>query len=168
MSDRESIIKEFEKKMWAEFREAHPETVGEKDSHFDLDNFKDWLISKVIAQGEEIERLKPEKGGLRPDEYMHEWMEQDAVGFDLPPEEIIEHLCRDNRLIQEKYDMLKQRIDDAKAMIADELSCDNSRCSRWDDSMMFRCASIDEEYHTRCERKTVRVNLVSESNEHEG
>ena len=57
---------------------------------------------------------------------------------------------------------------DAKAMIADELSCDNSRCSRWDDSMMFRCASIDEEYHTRCERKTVRVNLVSESNEHEG
>ena len=42
------------------------------------------------------------------------WMEQNAVGFDLPPEEIIEHLCRDNRLLQSAYDKLKQRIDDAE------------------------------------------------------
>jgi hypothetical protein len=26
-----------------EFRTAHPETLGETDSDFDLDNYKDWL-----------------------------------------------------------------------------------------------------------------------------
>jgi len=30
-----------------QFREAHPETVGEKDKHFDLDNYKDFLESRI-------------------------------------------------------------------------------------------------------------------------
>ena len=31
-----------------EFRLDHPETVGETDSHFDLDNYKDWLEAQLI------------------------------------------------------------------------------------------------------------------------
>lgn len=30
-----------------EFRLDHPETVGETDSHFDLDNYKDWLEAQL-------------------------------------------------------------------------------------------------------------------------
>lgn len=30
-----------------EFREAHPETIGEKDSAFDLCNYTEWLETKV-------------------------------------------------------------------------------------------------------------------------
>lgn len=30
-----------------EFRRDKPETVGETDSHFDLDNYKDWLEAKL-------------------------------------------------------------------------------------------------------------------------
>lgn len=36
--------------MWKyekEFREAHPETIGEKDGYFDLDNYKDWLEEQL-------------------------------------------------------------------------------------------------------------------------
>jgi len=36
--------------MWKyekEFREAHPETIGEKDGYFDLDNYKDFLEDKL-------------------------------------------------------------------------------------------------------------------------
>lgn len=29
-----------------EFKDEHPETVGETDSHFDLSNYCDWLESK--------------------------------------------------------------------------------------------------------------------------
>ena len=31
-----------------EFRLDHPETVGETDRHFDLDNYKDWLEAQLI------------------------------------------------------------------------------------------------------------------------
>lgn len=30
-----------------EFRKDKPETIGESDSHFDLDNYKDWLEEKL-------------------------------------------------------------------------------------------------------------------------
>jgi len=36
--------------MWKydkEFRTAHPETIGETDKQFDLDNYKDWLEQQV-------------------------------------------------------------------------------------------------------------------------
>ena len=36
--------------MWKyeqEFRIDKPETVGEKDKHFDLDNYKDWLEEQL-------------------------------------------------------------------------------------------------------------------------
>lgn len=31
-----------------EFRLDHPETVGETDRHYDLDNYKDWLEAQLI------------------------------------------------------------------------------------------------------------------------
>jgi hypothetical protein len=55
--------------MWKyeqEFRIDKPETVGEKDKHFDLDNYKDWLeeqltdcrkqlsIQRVVGQSEQL------------------------------------------------------------------------------------------------------------------
>lgn len=36
-----------------EFRKDNPQTIGETDKHFDLDNYKDWLESKLS------EALKP-------------------------------------------------------------------------------------------------------------
>jgi ferric-dicitrate binding protein FerR (iron transport regulator) len=39
------IMYQFEK----QFRLENPQTVGETDSHFDLDNYKDWLEQKLIA-----------------------------------------------------------------------------------------------------------------------
>lgn len=36
--------------MWKyekEFRAAHPETIGETDKEYDLDNYKDWLENKL-------------------------------------------------------------------------------------------------------------------------
>jgi hypothetical protein len=30
-----------------QFRAENPQTIGEADSHFDLDNYKDWLESKL-------------------------------------------------------------------------------------------------------------------------
>ena len=61
--------------MWKyeqEFRIDKPETVGETDKHFDLDNYKDWLeeqltdcrkqlsIQRVVGQSEQLpcERCK--------------------------------------------------------------------------------------------------------------
>lgn len=38
-------MKQFEQ----EFRLDHPETIGETDTHFDLDNYKDWL-EKQLAE----------------------------------------------------------------------------------------------------------------------
>ena len=55
--------------MWKyeqEFRIDKPETVGETDNHFDLDNYKDWLeeqltecrkqlsIQRVVGQSEQL------------------------------------------------------------------------------------------------------------------
>lgn len=64
-------------------------------------------IRQIIQQKPEIDA---EPGGLKPGEYMHEWIEKDAVNFDLPTEEIIEALCRDNRLLKKKLDQ-KPEID---------------------------------------------------------
>jgi len=40
------------------FREAHPETIGETDSHFDLDNYKDWLEKQLEAKDKTIASLQ--------------------------------------------------------------------------------------------------------------
>ena len=58
--------------MWKyeqEFRIDKPETVGETDKHFDLDNYKDWLeeqltdcrkqlsIQRVVGRSEQLHKL---------------------------------------------------------------------------------------------------------------
>ena len=55
--------------------------------------------------------IRPEPGGLKPGEYMHEWLKEDAVELDLPTEEIIGALARDNELLKDKLDKLIQRAD---------------------------------------------------------
>ena len=40
-----------------EFRKDHPETIGETDSHFDLDNYKDWLESKLEKANHALNEL---------------------------------------------------------------------------------------------------------------
>jgi hypothetical protein len=37
-----------------EFRFDHPETVGETDSHFDLENYKDWLEAQLIEARKQL------------------------------------------------------------------------------------------------------------------
>lgn len=37
-----------------EFRLDHPETVGETDSNFDLDNYKDWLEAQLIEARKQL------------------------------------------------------------------------------------------------------------------
>jgi len=37
-----------------EFRLDHPETVGETDSHFNLDNYKDWLEAQLIEARKQL------------------------------------------------------------------------------------------------------------------
>ena len=37
-----------------EFRLDHPETVGETDIHFDLDNYKDWLEAQLIEARKQL------------------------------------------------------------------------------------------------------------------
>lgn len=37
-----------------EFRLDNPETVGETDSHFDLDNYKDWLEAQLIEARKQL------------------------------------------------------------------------------------------------------------------
>lgn len=40
-----------------EFREAHPETIGETDSHYDLDNYKDWLEQQLVSKNDLLQRV---------------------------------------------------------------------------------------------------------------
>ena len=37
--------------------------------------------------------------GAKVDDLMHEWIEEDAVQYDLPTEEIIQNLCEDNKFL---------------------------------------------------------------------
>ena len=37
-----------------EFRLDHPETVGETDRHFDLNNYKDWLEAQLIEARKQL------------------------------------------------------------------------------------------------------------------
>lgn len=46
-------MKLFEK----EFRKERPETIGETDSIFDLDNYKDWLEEKLQKSNEALSEL---------------------------------------------------------------------------------------------------------------
>jgi len=40
-----------------QFREDNPQTVGEQDPIFDLDNYKDWLEEKLEQNLEAIEEI---------------------------------------------------------------------------------------------------------------
>ena len=43
--------------MWKfeeQFRKDNPQTIGETDKHFDLDNYKDWLEKKVSQVEPEV------------------------------------------------------------------------------------------------------------------
>jgi len=42
---------------------------------------------------------------------MHEWIDQDAVIYDLPTEEIIESSCRDNRILNKKLNELIMAVE---------------------------------------------------------
>jgi hypothetical protein len=47
-----------------EFRKENPQTIGETDKHFDLDNYKDWLEKKLegtIETLSEVAELLDEK-----------------------------------------------------------------------------------------------------------
>jgi hypothetical protein len=57
-----------------EFRLDHPETVGETDRHFDLDNYKDWLEAQLIETRKQLalynvvgrsEQLQPDEEANR-------------------------------------------------------------------------------------------------------
>lgn len=37
-----------------EFRVDHPETVGETDRHFDIDNYKDWLEGQLLEARKQL------------------------------------------------------------------------------------------------------------------
>lgn len=41
-----------------EFKEAHPETIGEKDSAFDMSNYIDWIDVRVESLITELARTK--------------------------------------------------------------------------------------------------------------
>ena len=38
--------REYREKLYKKFKKEMPETVGEKDRNFDVDNFCDWLCNK--------------------------------------------------------------------------------------------------------------------------
>ena len=67
-----------------EFRLDHPETVGEPDIHFDLENYKDWLEAQLIEARKQltsynvvgrIEQLKAEDKDLPFADYLEKWYE---------------------------------------------------------------------------------------------
>jgi hypothetical protein len=51
------------------------------------------------------------------EEYMHEWLEADAVRYDLPADEIIACLCRDNKelkdLLNRPHTVTREQVDAA-------------------------------------------------------
>lgn len=56
-----------------EFRLDHPETVGETDRHFDLDNYKDWLETQLIEARKQL-ALYNVSGSLPTNsEFWEEW-----------------------------------------------------------------------------------------------
>lgn len=68
-----------------EFRLDHPETVGETDRHFDIDNYKDWLeaqltearkqlaLYNVVGQSEQLKAFVDWWHGLSQEELV--WYE---------------------------------------------------------------------------------------------
>jgi hypothetical protein len=40
-----------------EFREAHPEIIGETDREFNIDNYKDWLEQQLINKNNLLHRV---------------------------------------------------------------------------------------------------------------
>ncbi len=53
--------------------------------------------------------------GTAENEYMHESIEKDAVKYDLPSEEIIEALCRDNKQLQSENEKLVAQLESIKS-----------------------------------------------------
>ena len=43
-------------------------------------------------------------------QYMHEWLKEDAVEYDLPAEEVIQQLANDNTDLQDENERLKKLI----------------------------------------------------------
>ena len=56
------MIAKFEQ----QFRQEHPETIGETDSHFDLDNYKDWLEEKYSALLQQVSGVNTENDPALP------------------------------------------------------------------------------------------------------
>ena len=52
-------------------------------------------------------------------EYMHKWLEEDAVRYDLPTEEIIQQLAEDNENLQAENATLKEAVSLYHVMILD-------------------------------------------------
>ena len=87
-----------------EFREAHPETIGEKDSAFDLCNYTEWLETKVSRVELPVKPANAEKEIF---EYIEELLEGDICNR----EDAVKNDCgrcrdywnyRDKRLYQEE------------------------------------------------------------------
>jgi len=65
-------------------------------------------VAEDMAKSRQFPDSEGVPGGLAPGEYMHEWMEKDAVEFDLPTEEIIGALVRDNKILHDKLKALEE------------------------------------------------------------
>jgi len=48
----------MKKKFDEEFRKEHPETIGETDQCFDLDNYADWMDKKLTEARERLYIIK--------------------------------------------------------------------------------------------------------------
>lgn len=47
-----------------EFKEAHPETIGETDDSFDMSNYIDWIDNKLQTQTERERKLYEALSGM--------------------------------------------------------------------------------------------------------
>lgn len=74
-----------------QFKEAHPETIGETDSHFDKSNYIDWI-------DKEYTQLKADKEELL--EALEIFIEQNTPTFTSHDYEFPEHVMKAKSLIQ--------------------------------------------------------------------
>ena len=49
---------ENRKELYEQWKKEHPETLGEKDKHYDTNNFCDWLCEKLKQKEERISELE--------------------------------------------------------------------------------------------------------------
>jgi len=79
-----------------EFREAHPETIGEKDSAFDLCNYTEWLETKVSR----VELPVMQKIA----EEVEDWLQKNDCGYHS------NYYCIDEELIPELKKKIESKI----------------------------------------------------------